>query len=95
MRFVGTLVDRREKVEIKDVSGFVDVNTGADFNWDGFLNIPEGAVLETGETYLLVIDEGRSGEILIQEILSQPHKAEVATFLGLGPPPLPPNNPSL
>jgi len=87
LRFVGTLIDRGERAEIKDVSGFVDVNAGTDFNWEGFLNIPEGVVVKTGETYILFIADDRSGEILIQEVLSQPHEAKVATFLGLGPPP--------
>ena len=87
MRFSGKLINQSDKAEIKDVSGFVHVDIGAATTWDGMVDLPDGAAVKRGESYRLVMDDERSGEILIQEILSKANKAEVATFLGLGSPP--------
>ena len=54
--------------------------------WGGFLALSWGAIVRPG-VYRLVLNDGRSGYVVIDEIRSVGDGSECALFHGDGPPP--------
>ena len=54
--------------------------------WGGFFQLSWGAIVHPG-TFRLVLNDGRSGYVMIDEIKSQGDGGEYALFHGDGPPP--------
>jgi hypothetical protein len=79
-RFRGQVL-RLGQVVLEDVAGLLKQHTGPDGAplWCGDFEVPFGYCLGRGE-YELVLDDGRSGRILITYISSDSHRCRVARF---------------
>ena len=81
-RFRGQVI-RHGQVLLKDVAGLLQEGTGSDGVqlWWGDFEVPYGCYLGTGE-YELILDEGRSGRILITHVSQDSHRCRIARFEG-------------
>jgi hypothetical protein len=73
IRTQGTLLDPRgqtrfEKLDIYIATGGLPGGGGA---WVGYFDPPTASGLVTGETFHLILEDGRTGEILIQGVRSK------------------------
>jgi hypothetical protein len=66
MRFYGKLLQAGQAVA-DDVSGDMDLlRTGGTKRWQGYLTAPADSNLDGGEEYTLVLDDGRTLEIILE-----------------------------
>ena len=84
--FHGSIVEG-QNVVLPDVSGeYHDTSSGHLRSWAGSFTIPGGGALMPG-SYILRLDDGRQGHILIHNLHHSSGSNAHATFKGSGPPP--------
>jgi hypothetical protein len=83
----GTLM-QGDKVRLDPANVYVDFGTSegdAAPNWSGYLVIKSDKDVMTGGSYLLKLEDGRSGELRIESIAPDDSDRFQATFVGQGP----------
>ena len=86
MNFRGRLT-RHGRVAVDLVTGNISARARPDGeapSWSGTFNLPPGHRLGAGK-YLLELDDGRSGFILIDSVASDGDEAVPVAFAGRGP----------
>ena len=74
------------KVVLADVEGevFMHAPPGRLKSWDGGFDLQQGQLVGTG-SYRLELEDGRSGDIIINNVHFSSHSAASVTFVGSGP----------
>lgn len=88
MNFTGKLA-RGGRVVIPFVEGDYQVQPPGQAglgSWDGMFDLPEGYGISPGD-FELILDDGRSGQIVITRIHAGSHSPTEVSFSGNGPPP--------
>jgi hypothetical protein len=85
MKFTGKIVSD-DGSEITGINGDLQFHTSATGmkSWDGYFPMPRGKFIGVG-THQLILDDGRSGQIIIDRVSSGSHQSTVARFNGSGP----------
>jgi hypothetical protein len=84
--FSGTVM-RGDQVAVDGVSGRLDYVTfpNGGSEWRGEFRLPQGQSAPAGGGYRLVLDDGRSGDIIISRSSIGGHQATAVNFEGSGP----------
>lgn len=86
MRFRGKIL-RDGQIVLDPATGDLQESetAGGIKRWGGQVALPTGKVLPVGDSYQLVLDDGRKGDILVARGSYGSHQASVVTFAGSGP----------
>jgi hypothetical protein len=78
----GTLVDPQGQARFEDLDVFIAAQAmpGGGGGWVGYFDPPSASGLITGETFRLVLDDGRTGDILIQGVRARGRCAARVVF---------------
>jgi hypothetical protein len=68
-----------------DVNLYVRKSASGLEHWHGSFELPAGGHIEPGETYKLILENKRSGDILISDISISNDLPTLVHFLGSGP----------
>jgi len=75
-------VEQNGRVVLAGVSGWL---ADGGVPWDGYIALPHGQSVTRAGTYRLVLDDGRSGDMVISTIGYSGDAPAVAHFRGVGP----------
>lgn len=81
-RIHGTLLDPQGQTRFEDLDVYVASHDlpGGGGGWVGYFDPPDASGLITGETFRLILDDGRAGDILIQGVRAKSEKAPRVLF---------------
>jgi len=86
MCFQGTLSDERGTVTIPVTGDWKMTSTGNFMGWSGWLQATGPGAIGPGD-YMLTLDDGRRGAILVLGVSHSSSGPAVCNFKGNGPPP--------
>jgi hypothetical protein len=84
-RFQGKLM-RGDKLMFDGLMGTITQETGprGAKTWSGFFTIPGGVPISPGGPFQLVLDDGRRGDIMIDNVAKITHRPTMVKFKGVG-----------
>jgi hypothetical protein len=83
----GTLLDPQGRTRLEDLDIYVAAQALPDGGggWVGYFDPPSASGLITGETFRLILDDGRAGDILIQGVRARSRHAARVLFSAESP----------
>jgi hypothetical protein len=64
---------------------FSSAGTEGTADWSGYLVVKTGQDVATGTTYLLKLEDGRTGELRVESVAPDDSERFQANFVGVGP----------
>jgi hypothetical protein len=80
-RFRGKVMDGG-RVLFEGIEGTLtqQAGQGGQRSYSGFFSVPSGVPVRTGKAYRLLLDDGRSAEIILEKASSPSHRPTVVQF---------------